>query len=99
MKDTSLPHFDEYLLNLKVNNYSGETIYNYERDLIIFENFLKDSNISFKKITKKEILNYKAYLLSIDRKTSNKNKGEILLSAYSVNRILSVLRSYFKYLH
>ncbi len=38
---TSLPLLDDFLLSLKVNNYSQETIYNYERDLEVFENFFK----------------------------------------------------------
>ncbi|MFA6551196.1 MAG: tyrosine-type recombinase/integrase [Patescibacteria group bacterium] len=93
-----LPHLDDFLLNLQVNNYSDETIYNYERDLTIFGNFLNESNINFDKLTKQDILQFKAFLNSIDRKTlKKKNKGK-KLSAYSLNRILSSLRSYLKYL-
>jgi len=94
----NLPLIDDFLLNLKVNNYSPETIYNYERDLKVFENFLKENKIFFNKLTKKDILNYKALLTSIDRKTANHESGEKKLNAYSINRMLSVLRSYFKYL-
>jgi len=95
---TSLPYFDDFLLNLKVNNYSNETLYNYERDLKVFEDFVSDNNLEFNKLTKKDLINYKALLVSVDRKTANKNKGEKQLNSYSVNRMLSVLRSYFKYL-
>ncbi|GAI57125.1 unnamed protein product, partial [marine sediment metagenome] len=28
-----LAHADDFLLNLQANNYSPETVYNYERDL------------------------------------------------------------------
>ena len=35
-----LPYMDDFLLNLQTNNYSPETLYNYERDLKTFENFL-----------------------------------------------------------
>ncbi len=94
----SLPHLDEFLLNLQVNNYSEETIYNYERDLKVFEDFLKDAKLNFSKIAKKDILNYKAYLTSEDRLTSDKNTSEVHLSPYSTNRMLSALRSYLKYL-
>lgn len=94
----SLPLFDEYLLNLKVNNYSPETIYNYERDLKVFEDFLFDNSISFKKISKRDILNYKAFLTSSDRKTALAEKSKFRLNAYSINRMLSVLRAYLKYL-
>lgn len=96
--NTSLPLLDDFLLNLKVNNYSPETIYNYERDLKVFEEFLTDGKIPFAKLTKKDILNYKALLTSIDRKTANQALGTKRLNAYSINRMLSVLRSYLKYL-
>lgn len=94
----SLPLFDEFLLNLKVNNYSPETYYNYERDLKVFEDFLFDNNIDFEKISKKDILNYKAFLTSSDRKTALAQEGKVRLNAYSINRMLSVLRSYLRYL-
>ncbi|MDP3043590.1 MAG: tyrosine-type recombinase/integrase [bacterium] len=98
MKQAMLPLFDSFLLNLQANNYSKETLYNYERDLIIFEDFLKESKINFSKLTKKDILNYKAYLTSVDRKTANKMKGKKKLTPNSINRILSSLRSYLKFL-
>lgn len=98
MTKETLPHFDNFLLNLKVNNYSKETLYNYERDLTVFEDFLKEANLDFARLAKKDILNYKAYLVSIDRKTSGKGEGAKLLSPYSTNRMLSALRSYLKYL-
>ncbi|MCF7820798.1 MAG: tyrosine-type recombinase/integrase [Candidatus Pacebacteria bacterium] len=94
----SLPLLDDFLLNLKVNNYSQETIYNYERDLEVFESFLNDSKLNFSKLIKKDILNYKAFLTSIDRTTAKKQKTTTKLSAYSINRMLSALRAYFKYL-
>ncbi len=93
-----LPLVDDFLLNLKVNNYSPKTIYNYERDLQVFEDFLVANQLSFNKLTKKDLLNYKALLSSIDRKTAKQQSGIKRLNAYSLNRMLSVLRSYFKYL-
>lgn len=98
MANKHLPLLDDFLLNLQVNNYSEETIYNYERDLKVFEDFLNESNIDFKKLSKKDILNYKAYLTSVDRKTAKNNKGGKRLNSYSTNRMLSVIRSYLKYL-
>ena len=95
---TQLPHLDDFLLNLRSNNYSDETIYNYERDLITFENFLSEIKIDFDAIDKKTILNYKAYLNSIDRRTSKNNKTIKKLSSFSINRILSALRSYLRFL-
>jgi site-specific recombinase XerD len=94
----SLPLFDDYLLNLKSNNYSDETVYNYERDIGVFENFLNDIKIEFDRIDKRTILNYKAYLISQDRLTPKTEKGEKKLSAFSINRMLSALRSYLKFL-
>src|SRR3989339_507529 len=94
----SLPRFDEFLLNLQTSNYSEETIYNYERDINVFANFLNELNVEFDKITKSTILNYKAYLVSRDRKTAKDNLGEKKLGSYSINRMLSSLRSYFRFL-
>lgn len=94
----SLPRFDEFLLNLQTSNYSEETVYNYERDINVFANFLNELNVEFDKITKSTILNYKAYLVSRDRKTAKDNQGEKKLGSYSINRMLSSLRSYFRFL-
>lgn len=93
-----LPLLEDFLLNLKVNNYSPETIYNYERDLKVFTDFLLSNRMSFKGLSKKDILNYKAFLTSIDRRTPKQVLGADRLNAYSINRMLSVLRSYLKYL-
>lgn len=96
-----LLHVDDFLLSIKANNYSQETIYNYERDLKVFEGFLsEDIKIdSFNKISKKTIELYKAYLTSQDRKTAGgKKSGSNKLSSGSINRHLSSLRGYFKYL-
>lgn len=98
MIKAQLPNFDDFLLNLQVNNMSQETIYNYERDLNVFQNFLNEACINFDKADKKTILNYKAYLVSRDRRTANDQGGQKKLSSYSINRMLSALRSYLKYL-
>jgi len=93
-----LPYFDDFLLNLRSNNYSEETLYNYERDLIVFGKFLEESQLDFAKLDKRAILNYKAYLISQDRKTPKAEKGQKKLSSFSINRMLSAIRSYFKFL-
>jgi len=92
-----LPYLDDFLLNLQTNNFSMQTIYNYERDLNVFENFLTENKIDFKEADKKTILNYKAYLTSLDRHTPKKMPGEKKLSSFSINRMLSALRSYLKF--
>ena len=97
-KNIQLPNFDDFLLNLQTNNLSKETVYNYERDLEVFQNFLKETNFDFDSIDKKTILNYKAYLISQDRRTPKNEIGQKQLSSYSINRMLSALRSYLKFL-
>ena len=95
-----LPRLDDYLLFLKVNNYSQETLYNHERDLKVFEKFLTDELKvnDFQKISKKTIEQYKAYLASRDRKTSTGEKGVLNLSSGSLNCNLCSLRGYLRYL-
>ena len=94
-----LPQVDDFLLNLQANKYSFETIYNYERDLNVFSNFLDESNIEFAKVDKRAITYYKAYLVSRDRKTASlKKQGEKQLDSLSINRMLSALRAYLRYL-
>ena len=57
----NIPLKEEFLLNLQTNNYSPETVYNYERDLSVFEDFLNSKiKKDFKKITKRDLLLYKA---------------------------------------
>jgi integrase/recombinase XerD len=93
-----LPHVDDFLLNLQANKYSSETIYNYERDLNVFSNFLDESNIEFNKVDKRTITYYKAYLVSRDRKTSSLGRADKQLDSRSINRMLSALRGYLRYL-
>ncbi|TEU16082.1 MAG: hypothetical protein E3I25_05800 [Dehalococcoidia bacterium] len=93
-----LPHIDDFLLNLQANKYSPETVYNYERDLNVFSNFLNESNIEFDKVDKRAITYYKAYLGSRDRKTSSLGRGDKQLDSRSINRMLSALRAYLRYL-
>jgi len=94
-----LPHLDDFLLNLQANKYSQETVYNYERDLKVFDTFLAESNIDFEKLDKKAITYYKSYLVSRDRKTAILAKhGDKELDSSSVNRMLSAIRSYMRYL-
>lgn len=94
-----LPLVDEFLENIQSSNYSQETVYNYERDLNTFETFLsQDINCPFKDLNKRSIIKFKAYLSSTSRRTAAGQSGQNQLSSYSVNRILSSLRSYLKFL-
>ncbi|MDD5749518.1 MAG: tyrosine-type recombinase/integrase [Patescibacteria group bacterium] len=99
LKKYTLPLLDEFLENIQSNNYSNETVYNYERDLNTFENFLtEDIQTPFEKINKRHIIKFKAYLSSTSRQTAKSEAGQKQLSSYSINRILSALRSYLKFL-
>lgn len=93
-----LPYVDDFLLSLQTDNYSPETVYNYERDLDVFKNFLTDSGFDFDKVNKKTILYYKAYLQSRDRKTAKTQSTQRSLGSFSINRMLSALRRYLKFL-
>ena len=55
---------DDFLVDLQNNNYSPQTIINYARDLSIFAVFLHFRNVSFLKVSKKDISAYKGYLVS-----------------------------------
>jgi site-specific recombinase XerD len=94
-----LPQLDDFILNLRANNFSEETAYNYERDLETFEYFLNfDIKKSFDQLGKLDILRFKAYLTSSDRLTAGRNDSKQRLGSFSVNRVLSALRSYLKFL-
>ncbi len=96
---SSLPLLEDFLLHIQANNYSKETLYNYERDLDTFSLFLTtEVKISFEKIDKRTIEYYKAYLNSNDRKTAKGKKAEKDLKSGSINRTLSSLRRYLSYL-
>lgn len=104
-----LPYKEDFFLDLQNNNYSLETIYNYKRDLDVFEAYLNIRDIEFIKIDKRFITLYKGFLRSKDYLTqinelhvgygSKKvQKENVSLSSRSVNRMLSCLRRYLKYL-
>ncbi len=96
-----LPFFDEFILQLQAQQYSPKTIYNYSRDLSVFEIFLLHiSKTSFAEVTKITLLEYKAYLSSEERRTTSgaKSAKNSLLSPISINRHISALRSYLKFL-
>jgi site-specific recombinase XerD len=94
-----LPKLDDFLLNLRASNFSPKTVYNYERDLMTFEQFLAhDIKQPFDKLTKTDLIRFKAYLTSDDRKTAGNKISEGRLGSFSTNRILSTLRSYITFL-
>jgi site-specific recombinase XerD len=95
-----IPLYEEFLLHLQSDNYSTETLYNYQRDLLTFNIFLQtEIKKVFTDFKKSDIDEYKAYLLSRDRVTPLLGLiGETRLQSGSVNRTLSSLRSYLKFL-
>lgn len=95
-----LPLIDDFLLHIQANNYSPETLYNYERDLDTFAHFLTEElrGLDFSKISKKTIEQYKAYLNSPTRKTSAGSDSEVKLKSGSINRHLTSLRRYLGFL-
>ncbi len=94
-----LPHLEQFLLHIQTNNYSAETLYNYERDLRVFEIFLdSEMRIPFARVSKRTIEHYKAFLVSRDRKTATKAQAKKKLSVGSLNRNLSSLRRYLRFL-
>ncbi len=97
---SALPHLEDFLLFIQSNNYSKETLYNYERDLKTFERFLEEEfkGLPFSKVTKRTIEQYKAYLNSTDRKTAEGSGAQKNLKSGSINRNLSSLRRYLSYL-
>ena len=100
-KKFTLPHMDDFLLSIQANNYSEETLYNYERDLETFANFLSEglgSPLPFDKVTKRTIEQFKAYLNSSDRRTANNNQAQQRIGSGTINRNLTSLRRYLTYL-
>lgn len=95
-----LPYLQDFLLHIQANNYSERTLYNYERDLKIFDIFLASEvgDLPFPDIIKRTIEQFKAYLNSRDRKSAEGNATHGRLKSTSVNRILTSLRRYFAYL-
>lgn len=57
-----LPDQEDFILELRNNNYSDRTVYNYGRDLSIFARFIDHSGYKFAKIDKKALTLYKGYL-------------------------------------
>jgi len=96
----TLPYLDDFLLSIQANNYSPETLYNYDRDLQTFDNFLQTelSSLPFKSVTKKTIEQFKAYLNSNDRKTAAGARAQKRLGSASINRVLTSLRRYLTFL-
>lgn len=94
-----IDHLDDFFLYLRTNHYSPETIYNYEKDLSLFAYFLSVENLQIKDLNKRLINEFKAYLASNERKTPTFfSQSEKMLSVASINRCLSAVRAYIRFL-
>jgi site-specific recombinase XerD len=94
-----IPYFDDFLLYIKTQNYSEETLYNYERDLTYLINFLEDEKLHYKDLNKQLFNRFKAWLFSRDRKLPFTGLTAVhSLEPGSVNRCLSSIRTYLRYL-
>lgn len=94
-----LPYLDDFLLFVKTQNYSEETLYNYELDLKKLENFLNVENKLFEDLNKQLVIQFKVYLVSRDRKLPSTGlTATRKLGSASVNRVLSSVRSFLKFL-
>ena len=95
----SLEGVDDFFIYLQTNNYSPKTVYNYEKDLLIFAYFLKLRKINIFNLDKKLINEFKAYLASDGRKTATlEGESQKQLSPSSVNRCLSAVRAYIRFI-
>jgi len=98
-KALRLDLIEDFYLFLETNNYSHETIYHYKSDLLLFDNFLESRNLFIKDLDKRSVLEFKAYLASNDRKTSFMKEDSLRrLTATSINRCLSAVRAYIRFL-
>ncbi len=95
---THLDMLDDFYLFLETNNYSPATVYHYKMDLFIFDNFLKSRNLKVKGLDKRAIFEFKAYLASNDRETATTYQPSKRLSSASINRCLSAVRAYIRFL-
>lgn len=90
---------DDFFIYLQTNNYSQKTLYNYEKDLLTLAHFLILKKITLLDFDKKLVMEFKAYLSSEDRSTSTEGKeAGLRLSSASINRCLSAIRTYIRYL-
>jgi integrase/recombinase XerD len=99
VEPSHLDLLDDFFLSLSNNNYSPRTVYSYKNDLSIFDNFLKSRNLFIKDLDKRNVFEFKAYLTSDNRETATTHLDtQLRLSSASINRCLSAVRAYIKFL-
>lgn len=82
--DKIINEFNNYLINER--NYSSFTVTNYDKDILSFNNYLKDKNINFLNVDKDIIRKYLVYLDILKMKNS------------SISRHISSLRTFYNFL-
>jgi len=94
-----LPHLETFLLHLRANGYSPRTVYNYQRDLALFARFLALAGIPFDRVDKLTITRFKAALADPEHVRLLEDRPQKdRLKVRSVNRTLSALRTYLRFL-
>lgn len=76
--------FLEFLQNDK--KLSDNTLQSYRRDIVQFEDYIKDNDLNYLKLTEDDIKNYFTHLNDIGKKNS------------TISRNLSTIRSFYQYL-
>lgn len=90
MSDTKMPKLEkqnEFVLHLFNDNYSEETVYNYNRDLSFFAEFLGETKTNFKHITKVSITYFKGWLKQRKHVENEKIKKEKAKEAAAQEKI------------
>ncbi len=94
-----LESVDDFFIYLQTNNYSTKTLYNYEKDLLLLAHFLNLKKITVLELDKRLVNEFKAFLSSPDRPTpSGGLESNRRLSSASINRCLSAVRTYIRFL-
>ena len=94
-----IPYFEDYFIKLNSLNYSAETVYNYKRDLIVFQRFVESYGTVQTDITPQLIKDFLTNLAIKGHITSTGKKSTLTLSTSSINRIISSIKTYLKYLN
>lgn len=99
-KHPKLERQNEFLLHLYNNNYSDETVYNYNRDLTFFAEYLVESNMPFEKLNKLAVTFFKGWLkerkhvLKDEVPNNPQNMGAIVKNASKSNDSLKKAREH-----
>lgn len=91
-KKPKLEKQNEFLLHLFNNNYSNETVYNYNRDLSFFAEYLEDAQCAFESINKLTVTYYKGWLkqrLHVKHRESDQNTDTVAKNASKTKPVQS----------